>query len=181
MITIPFTPFHFGPGGFLGVVLLKWVDFPTLIIASVIIDIEPIMVIVFNLSYPLHGLLHSFFGAFLAAFVLILVMKYLREYFLPIMEVFKLKQEIKLRSISIGAFLGTFSHVLLDAPIYAEMNPFFPFIGNPFLIGSSFTSLNISIFCTYCFLGTLLTYFLMLTIEVLKNKKENKLKYRKKI
>ena len=172
MIPIPFTPFHFGPGGFLGIILLKWVDFPTLIIASVMLDIEPIMILVFNLSYPLHGVFHSFFGAFLASLVLILVMKYLRKYFSPLMTVFKVEQEVKLRNISIGALLGTFSHVLLDAPIYAEMNPFFPFIGNPFLIESSFTSLYISIFCAYCFLGAILIYFLMLIMKFLIKKSE---------
>jgi membrane-bound metal-dependent hydrolase YbcI (DUF457 family) len=149
------------------------VDFPTLLIASVIIDIEPIMVIVFNLSYPLHSVLHSFFGAFLVTLLLIFVMKYLREYFSPIMVVFKLKQEISLRSISIGAFVGTFSHVLLDAPLYGEMNPFFPLLGNPFWIESSFVSLYISLFCAYCFLGALLTYFIKLTIQISKNKKRD--------
>lgn len=175
MITIPFTPFHLGPGGFFGLLLLKWVDFPTLIIASVILDIEPIMVIVFNFSYPLHGVFHSFFGAFLAALLLIFVMKFLRGYFSPIMEVFKVEQEIKLRSISIGAFLGTFSHVFLDALIYGEMNPFFPLAGNPFLIESSFTSLYVSIFCEYCFIGAVLTYFIILTIQLIKNKKKDKI------
>ena len=148
-------------------------DFPTLLIASVIIDIEPIMVIVFNLSYPLHGVLHSFFGAFLAALLLIIVMKFLREYFMPIMTFFKLKQDITLRSISISAFLGTFSHVLLDAPLYEEMNPFFPLLGNPFWIESSFANLYISLFCAYCFLGALLTYFINLTLHISKNKKRD--------
>ena len=131
------------------------------------------MVIVFNLSYPLHGVLHSFFGAFLAALLLIFVMKFLREYFTPILTFLKLKQDISLRSISIGAFLGTFSHVLLDAPLYGEMNPFFPLPGNPFFIESSIASLYIYLFCAYCFLGALLTYFIKLTIQVSKNKKRD--------
>ena len=173
MISIPFTPYHLGPSGLFGLLFLKWVDFPTLLIASVIMDIESIMVIVFNLPYPLHGVLHSFFGAFLAAFLLILVMKFLREYFSQVLIVFKVKQDITLRSISIGAFLGTFSHVLLDAPLYEEMNPFFPLAGNPFWIESSFASLYISLFCAYCFLGALLIYFIKLTIQISKNKKRD--------
>ena len=173
MISIPFTPYHLGPSGLFGLLFLKWVDFPTLLIASVIMDIESIMVIVFNLPYPLHGVLHSFFGAFLAAFLLILVMKFLREYFSQVLIVFKVKQDITLRSISIGAFLGTFSHVLLDAPLYEEMNPLFPLAGNPFWIESSFASLYISLFCAYCFLGALLIYFIKLTIQISKNKKRD--------
>lgn len=177
MITNPLTPYHLGPGGFLGILLLKWIDFPTLIIASAILDIEPIMVLVFNLSYPLHGVFHSFFGAILVSLVLIVVMKYFREYFSPIMAVFNIEQEIRLRNISFGAFLGTFSHILLDAPIYSEMNPFFPLIGNPFLIASSFSRIYISIFCVYCFLGAILSYFLLLIIKIMKRRKiENKFK-----
>ncbi len=173
MISIPFTPYHLGPSSLLGILFLKWVDFPTLIIASVIIDIEPIMIIVFNLSYPLHSILHSFLGAFLAALLLIFVMKFLRKYFTPIMEVLKLKQDISLRSISIGAFFGTFSHILLDVPLYEEMNPFFPLPGNPFLIESSFASLYISVLCVSCFLGALLIYFIKLTIMISKDKNRN--------
>ena len=172
MISIPFTPYHLGPSGLFGILFLKWVDLPTLLIASVIIDIEPIMVIVFNLPYPFHGFFHSFFGAFLVTLLLIFVMKYLREYFSPILVVFKLKQDITLRSISIGAFLGTFSHVLLDAPLYRGMNPFFPLLGNPFWIESSFANLYISLFCAYCSLGALLTYFIKFTIKISKNKKK---------
>ncbi|MCJ7648802.1 MAG: hypothetical protein MUP85_09340, partial [Candidatus Lokiarchaeota archaeon] len=89
VISIPYTHYHFGPSGLIGLLLLKWVDFPTFLIASVIIDIEGISVLVFKLSYPLHGYFHSFLGAFLAALLLILVMKFLRKYFSPIMAVFK--------------------------------------------------------------------------------------------
>lgn len=173
MISIPFTPYHLGPSGLFGLLLLKWMDFPTLLIASVIIDIEPIIVLAFNLSYPLHGVFHSFFAAFLVALLLIFVMKFLRKYFTPIMEVFKLKQDITLRSISIAAFLGTFSHILLDAPLYEEMNPFFPISGNPFFIESSFASLYISVLCVYCFLGALIIYFIKLTIMISKDKNRN--------
>jgi membrane-bound metal-dependent hydrolase YbcI (DUF457 family) len=94
----------------------------------------------------------------------------MRGFFSPIMEDLKSKEEITLRSISIGALLGTFSHILLDAPIYAEMNPFFPFIGNPFFIGSSLTSSQMEIFCIYCFLAALLIYFIRREIEKSRSK-----------
>lgn len=173
MISIPYSHYHFGPSGLIGLLLLKWVDFPTLMIASVIIDIEGISVLVFNLSYPVHGYFHSFLGASLAALLLILMMKYLRKYLTPIMAVFKVEQEITLRSISFGAFLGTFSHVFLDALLYGEMNPFFPLLGNPFVIVSYFTRFYMLTFCTFCALGALLTYFIKLTMYITKNKKRD--------
>ena len=165
---MPFTLFHLGPSSLIGILLLKWVDFPTILLASVVIDIEPLLVLVFNLSYPLHGFFHSFLGAVSVAFLLILLMKYLRRYLSVFTEFFKLKQDVTLKSIAIGAFIGVFSHILLDAPIYVEMNPFFPIIGNPFLIKNTSISLEISTFCVFCFLGTISIYCIRLIVQFRK-------------
>ena len=168
---MPFTPFHFGPSGLIGLLLLKWVDFPTVLLASVVIDIEPLLVLMFNLSYPLHGFFHSFLGASIVALLLILIMKYLRGYLSVFMDPLKLKQDVTLRGIALGAFIGVFSHILLDAPIYVEMNPFFPILGNPFLINNGSISMQTSMFCVFCFLGALLTYCIRLIVEIRKRNK----------
>jgi len=55
---MPFTLFHLGPG----LLLLTYVDFPTFLVASVIVDIEPFLVLTLDLNYPLHGFLHPFLG-----------------------------------------------------------------------------------------------------------------------
>ena len=36
---MPFTPFHFGPGLIVGLLLLSFIDFATFLIASVIVDV----------------------------------------------------------------------------------------------------------------------------------------------
>jgi len=59
---MPFTPYHLGPSSWIGLILFKILDFPTLLVASVVIDIEPFCVFVFNAPWPLHGFLHSFLG-----------------------------------------------------------------------------------------------------------------------
>ncbi|MFW9990322.1 MAG: hypothetical protein ACFFC3_16900, partial [Candidatus Odinarchaeota archaeon] len=59
---MPFTPYHLGPGLFIGLLFLSFIDFPTFLIASVIVDIEPFFVLYFNLDYPYHGFFHSFLG-----------------------------------------------------------------------------------------------------------------------
>ena len=140
-------------------------DLPNILIASVAIDIELFLVLMFNLSYPLYGFFHSFLGATIVVLLLILVMKYLRSYLSNFMNSFKLKQDVALISIALRAFIGAFSsNITMDAPIYMEMNPFFPIIGNPFLIKSAFISLQISIFCFFCFLGTILIYCIRLNL-----------------
>jgi hypothetical protein len=64
---MPFTPYHLGPALFLGLLFLRFIDFPTFLIASVIMDVEPFLVLFFNLNYPLHGFFHSLLGGTLVA------------------------------------------------------------------------------------------------------------------
>jgi len=71
---MPFTPFHFGPALFFGLLLLQYIHFPTFIIANVIVDLEPFLVLFFDLDYPLHGFFHSFAGGSIISIILALWM-----------------------------------------------------------------------------------------------------------
>jgi hypothetical protein len=88
---MPLTPFHLGPGLFIPLLLLNIMDLPTFLIASVIMDIEPILVLSLALQYPLHGFLHTFLGGSIVALVLIVVMFRFRKLFSPKMSFFKLE------------------------------------------------------------------------------------------
>jgi hypothetical protein len=67
---MPFTSYHLGPGLMVGLLFLNFIDFPTFLVASVIVDIEPFIVLFFNLDYPLHGFFHSFLGGTIVALLL---------------------------------------------------------------------------------------------------------------
>ena len=41
---MPFTPYHFGPSGFVGLVFGKWIDLPVFVLANVIVDVEVLVV-----------------------------------------------------------------------------------------------------------------------------------------
>ncbi len=41
---MPFTPYHFGPSGFVGLVFGKWIDLPVFVLANVIVDVEVLAV-----------------------------------------------------------------------------------------------------------------------------------------
>ena len=56
---MPFTPFHFGPSALIGLPLKRWIDIPVFVLANVVIDFEPLAVMVFRLDYPLHGYFHT--------------------------------------------------------------------------------------------------------------------------
>lgn len=130
---MPFTPYHFGPGLLLGVVLFPFLDFSTMIVASVILDFEPIFVLILNLPGPLHGFFHTYLGATIVACVLSIAIYPFRGYLNKLVSIFGLHQESSFRHILPASLIGTYSHIFLDSFIYLEMNPFYPLIGNPFI------------------------------------------------
>jgi membrane-bound metal-dependent hydrolase YbcI (DUF457 family) len=134
---MPFTPYHFGPGFLIGLLFLSFIDFPTLLIGSIIVDIEPFLVLVFNLDYPLHGFFHSFLGGTIAALILTMIMAKGRKYLTPILAFFKIKQKISITRILSASLIGIYIHILLDSPIYTDIRPFFPLNLNPFYISDN--------------------------------------------
>ncbi len=130
---MPFTPYHFGPGLLVGVLLFPFIDLSTVIAASVILDLEPLSVLLLDLPLPLHGFFHTYLGATIVAFLLAIAIWPFRGYLNKIVSIFGMHQESSFRHILPASIIGTYSHVLLDSFLYAEMNPFFPLLGNPFL------------------------------------------------
>ncbi|KKN18678.1 hypothetical protein LCGC14_0953460 [marine sediment metagenome] len=92
---MPFTLYHFGPGLLIGLIFLSFIDLPTFLIASLIVDIEPFLVLFFNLNYPLHGFFHSFLGGTIIALILTVIMIKIREFFTPIMSLIRLIKKSK--------------------------------------------------------------------------------------
>jgi len=167
---MPFTPFHLGPSSFIGLLLFKFIDLPTFLIASIIVDIEPFLVLFFNLDYPLHGFFHGFLGGSILAVITAIILYLLRNEVKKIMAFFKLSQESSLKKILWSSFLGVYTHILLDASVYHFsldsfsyqdiLRPFYPFYGNPFF--GWITLEQVYLFCNLSFLLGILLYFIRL-------------------
>ncbi len=151
---MPFTPLHLGPALFFGMVLLRYIDLPTFLVANVIVDIEPLVILTFglhrasSLDLPLHGLLHSFLGGTFVALLLALVMIRMRGYLEPLMRLVGLEQVSSPRSVYAAALSGVYLHILLDSPLYTDIRPFYPFSFNP-LLGGLGTALLIYMLCIF--------------------------------
>lgn len=124
---MPFTPFHLGP------ILLLWsiflsLDLIALTIGATLIDIEGGLHLLG--IYPVfHGVLHSFLGATIIAIVAT-VLSYEAQNALN--ESFKKKAN--LGNIFVSGLFGAYSHVILDAYLYGEINLAWPLEWwNPFL------------------------------------------------
>ena len=169
---IPLTPYHLGPGLFFGLLFLIFIDFPTFLIASVIVDMEPLFILIFNLNYPLHGFFHSFLGGTIIALILALIMTRIREFFTPFMSFFKIEQEFSFKKILLASLLGVYIHIMLDSSIYTDIKPFFPFDFNPFYRSTILPGLSAELICVWCFLAGGIVYIIRLIIFVVKNRRK---------
>jgi len=102
---------------------------------QIIMDIQPLVVIISGEGH-LHGFTHTFIGAILIAIFASLTGKYLSELGLKILEISKNENPVKIKwwVVFLSAFIGSFSHVLLDSIMHWDVEPFFPFtLDNQFL------------------------------------------------
>lgn len=129
---MPFTPYHFGPNGFAGLLLSRWINLPAFIIVNIVIDLEPLVVILNNIrKYPEHGFFHSFAGAAVAGLLFSLVYSAVKKPVNNFMSFMGLRQDATLLSIVPGCVLGGWAHVFLDSFLYRDIMPFFPSYVNP--------------------------------------------------
>lgn len=159
---MPLTPFHFGPALLLGLVFFSYLDFPTFLVASVIIDVEPILVVSLRLDYPLHGFFHSFLGGTSLALLLAWIMGKTRRYFSPFLSFFMLGQKWSIKKILIASLSGVYIHILLDSRMHMDIRPFYPLNLNPFLTQSTSSVLGIYMLCIWSFIGGLTIYAIKL-------------------
>ena len=146
---MPFTPFHFGPALGFGLPLRKYLHVPTFLVSNVIVDVEPLLVLVLGLNYPLHGYLHTFIFASLIGLALGYVTFSFDRSLHPIYKAMKLVVEDNqsLKSYMATGVLGAIFHVLLDSPLYRDIKPLFPSTQNPFYNPN--LSLKVYSFCVW--------------------------------
>ncbi len=148
---MPITPLHFGPGLFIGVMFRKYIDIPTILVASVIIDIEPLYCMFSGCQ--LHGFFHSFIGGGIAAVLLSLAMFRLSA----------LWKNASFSKILAGSFIGIYTHIILDSVLYTDIKPLLPSGFNPFYNGEMFAGFEIYSLCVALFLaGSLAGAYLLL-------------------
>ena len=152
---MPFTPFHMGAG--LAVKAVADRRFSVLVfgIAQVAMDIEPLIGMITGKG-DLHGITHTYMGAFFIGLVVWLLApficnpilcRYNREARAMRVPWLVCPEPISRTAAALGAFIGTFTHVLLDSLMHSDMQPFWPLAGhNPLLF-----LVNVDAVYRYCF------------------------------
>ena len=130
---MPFTPYHVGPALLVALLVYPILDIVTFLVASIIIDIEPLAVILGYAKWPMHGIFHSLTIGTLIGIALAVPMYFLRKYLKPIQLGWIKQPESSFRKIVTSSILATWLHVLLDSFLYPDLNLFYPIRWNPLL------------------------------------------------
>jgi membrane-bound metal-dependent hydrolase YbcI (DUF457 family) len=171
---MPFTPYHVGPALLIGFLLYPFLDVPTFVIANIVIDMEPLLVILLGLPQPLHGPFHSLTLSVPVALLLSFLIHGFRRFTRPIVVARRLPQNPDFRDILKTSVIGVWVHVLLDAFMYPEMRLFYPLPGNPLL--GLVPPKTITTFCLASFVLSLPVYLVRaLLVERLGGAPENEI------
>jgi hypothetical protein len=136
------------------------------LVANILVDVEPFLVLSLGLDYPLHGYLHTFVGAFILGLVLGYGMFLLERFSRSLYKTLLLESDAtpKLKSFIFAGVLGTMLHVLLDSPLYDDIHPFYPSSANPLLHPAS--SSEVYRFCVWMGMFGVVFYIALLVFLV---------------
>ncbi|HKQ13496.1 MAG TPA: hypothetical protein VJT80_08665 [Steroidobacteraceae bacterium] len=135
---MPFTPFHFGPGALVHSAAPKHISFLAFCGANVLVDVEPLYFMLTH-QWPIHRFFHTYVGATVAAGIVVALFALVRRVTPGLLDQLRLRK-LGVRAVALGAILGTYSHVLLDSLMHADMDPFAPFSDRNPLLGAVFLS-----------------------------------------
>jgi membrane-bound metal-dependent hydrolase YbcI (DUF457 family) len=140
---MPFTPLHLGPGLAIKALAGRHFSLLSYALAQVAMDIEPLIGLLRN-AEVLHGASHTYAAALVIGAIVALVSGPIRRLLLPLWNRelafhrpawFSAPPSLGAIPVLAGAFVGTFSHVLLDSLMHAEMSPLAPWAGGNRLLG----------------------------------------------
>lgn len=92
--------------------------------AQIVMDTQPLVVLLTGEGH-LHGITHTYLGAAILAVLSALTGKYLGELGLRLLKMLRYVP-IRWPVAFVSAFVGTYSHVLLDSVMHADVQPFAP-------------------------------------------------------
>ncbi len=124
---MPFTPYHFGPSGFIALALRRWIDVPVFVLANVVVDIEVLVVGFLHLGYPIHRYCHTLaggvaVGAIWGAAAYFILWRPLQH----LMTLLRIRYKPGLVKMIVSGSLGAAFHVLIDSLYHSDVRAFWP-------------------------------------------------------
>ena len=137
---MPLTPFHLGPGLFLGFLTLKFFNLWAILLGSVLMDLEPIILIFAKKCYqcPHHLFFHSILGAILGSLIIAAILRKFRGKLEKISFKLKINQSFSFSVLFFSSLSAWVAHIFFDSLVHNDVFPFWPSKYNPFLINPDF-------------------------------------------
>lgn len=155
---MPFTPYHFGPSGFLGLTFRKWIDVPVFVLANVAIDVEVAVIGFAGLGWPYHRFCHTLVGGVVVGIALGLIAYPFMPVFKWGMNLIRLPyQRSSLKKLILSGILGSWLHVLIDAIYHWDVQTFWPLIARP--LYHLLTKNQVKVGCLIFWVLMLIPYF----------------------
>jgi hypothetical protein len=164
---VPFTTFHLGPALLFGLAFSSIFDLITLLIASVIPDMESICIILFDFPETASRLFPFLWWRVHTCCSCAVVVYLLRDTLTKILQEFRVSQKSSLQKVVFTSFAGVYSHVFLDSRLYRKMNTLCPLQGNPFVGIASVHIAYVAVygFCSMSFIFRTIIYFYKISKE----------------
>jgi membrane-bound metal-dependent hydrolase YbcI (DUF457 family) len=170
---MPYTPYHFGPSGFVALVFKKHIDIPVFVLANVVVDVEVLVMILLGLRWPIHRYAHTLLIGTAAGIVWALAAYPLRHLFKKIMSVLRFPYRTSLRRMLISGILGVWFHVLIDSVYHYDVQLFWPGRIRP--LYELLTKQQVKTLCIGFFVLAVIEYLLIVKSNMKQNRAEKKL------
>lgn len=174
---MPYTPYHFGLNGFLGLLFRRRLDVPMMLLANILLDMEVLAAGWFSFPGRVHQFLHlhtlllgGIAGAAMGA--VIYSVKPLRRLCEWAMAIIGLPYHARFWPMVFGGLLGDWLHVLIDTFYHSDVLIFWPYAKNPlhrwmfnlFVVSKRTLNQSVLMACLI-FWGLLITFYLFLLFK----------------
>lgn len=131
---MPFTPYHFGPSGFVGLLFKRWLDIPAFILVNIALDVEVLFQVIHQPGEPFthwnhpHQVFHFhtlLIGGLVGA-ALGLALFPFRSIFEWFMDKLRLSYKPTLLKMMLSGLLGAWFHVTIDSIYHWDVLMFWP-------------------------------------------------------
>jgi len=164
---MPFTPYHFGPSGFVGLALRKYIDVPVFVLANVIVDIEVLL----YPRWPVHKYAHTLLIGALVGAIWGLVVYIAKPALKWAMRLVRVPYKAGFWKMIISGILGVWFHVVIDAIYHWDVKVFWPSMAKP--LYGLVSRPQVKIICIAFFFAVLIPYAIAV-VSYLKNNQVKK-------
>ena len=128
---MPFTPYHFGPSAFIGLVLKKYIDIPVFVLANLIVDFEVLLINLLGLGRPIHRYSHTLLIGAVVGIIWGLAAYPFRNLFKKVMQILRIPYETGFWKMIVSGVFGVWLHVVTDGIYHYDVRMFWPSKARP--------------------------------------------------